>query len=230
MPYLYETHMHTSEVSSCGRSTAAEQVRAYRDRGYTGVIVTDHFINGRCTCHGGLSWKEKMEYFASGFVKAKEAGDACGLSVFFAWEYTVKGDGGMKGFDFLTYGLGLDFLLAHPGVDALSLAAYSALVRSCGGCIVIAHPFRYAHQFDDELPISPALLDGVEVYNASMPAEVNAKARAFAERYGLPMQAGSDAHDVALPFASGIRLDKKAESAGHIMEAVRLGKAKLILP
>ena len=44
--YLYETHMHTKEGSACGRDNAADIVRAYKEAGYAGVIVTDHFFGG----------------------------------------------------------------------------------------------------------------------------------------------------------------------------------------
>ena len=38
-----ETHLHVSEVSRCARLTAAEMVEQYRAKGYTTLIVTDHF-------------------------------------------------------------------------------------------------------------------------------------------------------------------------------------------
>ena len=44
--YLYETHMHTSEASACAGSTGAQMARAYKEAGYTGIIVTDHFFYG----------------------------------------------------------------------------------------------------------------------------------------------------------------------------------------
>jgi len=50
MEFLYETHMHTSEVSACAVISAEQQVAAYKKRGYCGIISTDHFINGYSTC------------------------------------------------------------------------------------------------------------------------------------------------------------------------------------
>ena len=44
--YIYETHLHTSEGSACGRSKAADIVHAYKAAGYTGIIITDHFFYG----------------------------------------------------------------------------------------------------------------------------------------------------------------------------------------
>ena len=224
MEYLYETHMHTAEVSACAVSSAAAQVRAYKERGYAGVIVTDHFINGNSIIPHHYQWGKKMSMFASGYENAKAEGDLCGLDVFFSWEYSIEGS------DFLTYGLDMEFLLARPGIDSLPIEDYSGLVRACGGFIVQAHPFRSAYYIKNQFPVAPSLLDGVEVYNASMPPDVNDKALTFATRHGLPMQAGSDSHNVDLRFASGVALEKKAESIFDIINAVKTGAARLILP
>ena len=49
MKYLFETHMHTCEISKCVRSTGAEMARTYYESGYSGIVVTDHFLNGNNT-------------------------------------------------------------------------------------------------------------------------------------------------------------------------------------
>ena len=224
MKYLYETHMHTAEVSACAVSGAAEQIQAYKNRGYSGVIITDHFFNGNSVIPAFYRWKKKISLFVSGYEKAKAEGDICGLDVFFGWEYSIEGS------DFLTYGLTPDFLLEYPGLDKLRINDYSALIRASGGFIVQAHPFREAWYIKNQLPVAPYLLDGVEVFNASMPREVNQKALAFAERHSLPMQAGSDSHNVELPFSSGIALDNKAGDIFDIIGAVKSGAAQMILP
>jgi len=222
MGYKYETHMHTSEASACAVSTAAEQVRAYYDKGYTGIIVTDHFINGNSSCPKHYRWADKMTYFASGYKEAKAVGDALGLDIFFGWEYSIKGS------DFLTYGLGLDFLLEHNNVDRLPIEEYSALVRKCGGYIAQAHPYRNAWYIENKHPVSPDLLDGLEVFNASMPDEINIKALNFALLHNLPMQAGSDSHTVNLSFTSGIVLEKKAAGIADIITAIKSHSAEMI--
>ena len=45
-PYLYETHLHTSEGSACGRSTGREIAEACKEYGYAGIFVTDHNWGG----------------------------------------------------------------------------------------------------------------------------------------------------------------------------------------
>ena len=57
--YLWETHMHTSETSRCARSPAAKMVAAYKDAGYHGIVVTDHFLNGYSCMEKDWPWRIK---------------------------------------------------------------------------------------------------------------------------------------------------------------------------
>ena len=222
MDYLYETHMHTSEVSACSGSTAAEQVYAYKQIGYTGIIVTDHFINGNSTCPKEATWEKRMKHFVKGYENAKKAGDTYGVDVFFGWEYTIHGS------DFLTYGLDLDFLLSHPNFDILCIEEYSALVRDCGGFLAQAHPYRDAWYIKNSCPVDSHLIDAVEVYN-SMDSDVsNKKAQAFAACHNLPIQAGSDSHHTRHARYSGIKLQERAKSIFDIIDAITDKKIELI--
>ena len=224
MSYIYETHMHTSQVSRCAVSTAGEQVRAYKQRGYTGIIVTDHFVNGWCHCPTDLPWEEKVQFLLRGYRQAKKEGDKCGLDVFLGWEYPDNGS------DYLTYGLGEDFLRAYPQLIDLTIEEYSPLVRKHGGFVAQAHPYRTSIRPGGNcLPAAPHLIDAVEVYNASHPYETNIQAYEFAKLHGLPMQAGSDSHAAELAFASGIRLREKAKDIMDVINAIKTGQAELIV-
>ena len=223
MEYLYETHMHTSEVSGCGASSAKQQVYNYKKRGYTGIIVTDHFINGYSTCPPDLPWEKKMKHMVTGYLRAKEVGDECGLDVFLGWEFTVRGS------DFLTYGLDLEFLIANPGMDKLDVEDYSDLIRENGGYLAQAHPFRDDWYIEYKFPVDYSLIDGIEVFNLMEHKRNNDKALAFAKRYNLPMQAGTDSHNASMSRYSGIKLRKKAESIYDIINAIKNREITIIL-
>ena len=222
MGYKYETHMHTAEVSACAVKFAAQQVAAYKDRGYTGVIITDHFINGYTTCPVNLSWDEKMRFFATGYEEAKIMGDSIGLDVFFGWEFTIKGS------DFLTYGLDLDFLLANPNIDKLRIEQYSEIVRKNGGFLAQAHPYRDEYYIENKYPAPPHLIDAVEVYNVMDRWIANDKAGKFAKKNNLPIQAGTDDHGRSTKHYSGIILEEKAKNIHDIIYAIKSGKVELI--
>ena len=218
--FKYETHMHTSPVSWCAKNTPAEHVRAYSSKGYTGVIVTDHFVIEDLSDANRHGWETRVRFLYSGYESAKLEGDKCGLDVFFGWEICLDGR------DFLTYGLNLDFLLKHNDLDLLTVKEYSNLVRTNGGVIVEAHPFRYERQ---TMP-APDTIDAVEVYNAAMPSAVNKKAFEYAKLHNLTMLSGSDSHSVDLSFASGILLKKKVVSIDCFVKEIVSGQASLVLP
>ena len=223
--YIYETHLHTDTVSACAKSTPAEQVHAYKNRGYTGIIITDHFLNGHAHKHGGSKWSEKVDFFASSYKKAKAEGDKVGLDVFFGWEYSIRGS------DFLTYGLDIDFLLEYPQLEnTVSIDEYSLLVRKHGGYLAQAHPFREGTWILEQKPVSPSLIDGVEVHNGSMTYVCNKKAMEFAKKHALPMQAGSDSHDAFLHYeASGVKMPNKAMDIFDIIRAIKSFSVELII-
>jgi hypothetical protein len=222
MSYLYETHLHTSEASLCGGISGAKQARTYKARGYAGIIVTDHFVNGYTACPADLTWEQKMRFFFRGYQAAKEEGDRIGLDVFFGMEYAIHGS------EFLVYGLTLEFLLAHPGFDRMTVQAFSKLVRQNGGYLAQAHPYRKASYVRHPYPVAPELLDGLEVFNASLDNKSNQKAFDFAQKHGLAMQAGSDSHYEYLEFESGIVLNKRAETIFDIISDIKKGAVTLI--
>ncbi|MDR1669008.1 MAG: PHP domain-containing protein [Oscillospiraceae bacterium] len=223
--YQYETHMHTSPVSYCASVSPEEQVRAYKDRGYAGIIVTDHFFNGNSACPKGLSWEDAAAFFLSGYERAKTEGDKIGLDVFFGMEYAVFGT------EFLTYGLTPEFVRTNPAMDKLSPREFSALVRANGAYLAQAHPYRTGSWIQNPYPVDPALIDGVEIYNVCSGNETtNGMARQFARRHKLPAQAGTDSHSAELPFTSGIALREKARNIFDIIEAIKTGRAELMIP
>ena len=72
--YKYETHCHTSEVSKCSHITAEDLVSFYKDEGFSGVFITDHFFNGNTTVDCGQKWEKMVEGFCEGFKKASKKG------------------------------------------------------------------------------------------------------------------------------------------------------------
>jgi len=222
MGYKYETHIHTAEVSACAVKFAAQQAAVYKERGYAGIIITDHFINGYTTCPRDLPWDKKMRFFIKGYEEAKKMGDKIGLDVFFGWEYSIRGS------DFLTYGLNMDFLLANPNTDLLCIEDYSRLVRENGGFLAQAHPYRDEYYVENPYPVEPHLVDAVEVYNVMDNSDSNYKAREFAKENNLPIQAGTDDHGRGNLKYSGIILEEKAKSIYDIIDAIKAKKVKLI--
>lgn len=217
MAYLYETHLHTKEGSSCGVSGGREYIARYLDLGYTGVIITDHFFKGNCAADRSLPWEKWVQRFCRGYEAAREEGARRGLDVFFGWEETFSGD------DYLVYGLDKEWLLRHPEAARWNRKEQFEGVRRYGGCVVQAHPFRQ-YYYINCIHLSSGCVDAVEIANAGNEQSFDALACAYAKKLGLPATAGSDIHyagDIRPETIFGVYLDKKMESIADYAEAVR---------
>ena len=217
--YKYETHMHTSEASDCASSSGAEMAEAHKIKGYTGIIVTDHFFNGNTCVPKTLSWRERVELFCKGYENAKKCGDEIGLQVFFGWEY------GSEHSDFLTYGPDKNWLIQHPEIMDMHLCDYIKFIKRAGGMVIQAHPFREA-SYIKMTKFAPEYVDGIEIINASHENPVfNERAEFYAKSYNLPVTAGSDTHSTEFLFGGGVGFDHKLSS---VHEYIKLVKARKI--
>lgn len=227
MKYLYETHLHTVQGSSCGRARGRDYIRRYKDRGYTGIIVTDHFFNGNTAVSRNMPWKRWVEGFCRGYEEARQEGEKEGLDVFFGWEETFDGD------DYLVYGLGKEWLLEHPEAANWSVPEQYREVRKYGGCVVQAHPFR-DRTYISRIYLSPRWVDAVEAANGGNDPSFDALAMSYAKSLNLPVTAGSDIHDTD-QFETGpiygVYLDKKMETIQDYVQALRENAfAGLLIP
>ena len=213
MAFIYETHCHTSETSKCASIGGADLAAFYKSLGYTGIVVTDHFFNGNTTVPRELPWAERVDLFTAGYRAAKAKGDEIGLDVFFAWEFSAGG-----GTDFLTYGLGIDWLLGHPDVDKLHINDYADLVHECGGTIIHAHPFREAG-YIPMIRLVPRKVDGVEI-NGCRTAFENRMAEEYAKNYELPLSYGTDNHAGPRSVIAELSVETKLTGTAELGKAI----------
>lgn len=215
--YKYETHTHTSLISKCSRITPEDLVRYYKQLGYNGIFITDHFLNGNTTVSKELSWHDQIQRFCEGYEKALEEGRSIGIDVFFGLEYSYKGS------DFLTYGLDKKWLLDHPDLLTLSLNEYCDLVRKEGGIIVHAHPFREDF-YIDMIRLLPRHVDAVEILNAGRTDFENDRAKQYADVYQLKQFAGTDTHHDQQTKLHGIQLKRRLIDEKDMVEALKNGE------
>lgn len=218
--YKYETHTHTSLVSKCSRITPESLVRYYKHLGYSGIFITDHFLNGNTTVSKELSWQDQIHKFCAGYDKALKEGQSLGLDVYFGLEYSYKGS------DFLTYGLDKQWLLEHPDLLTLSLGEYCDLVRAEGGLIVHAHPFREDY-YIDMIRLLPRKVDAVEVLNAGRTDLENDCARQYVDMYKLKIFAGTDTHHDQQTILHGIQMKRRIKDEKDMVEALKKGETEI---
>lgn len=217
--YLYELHCHTMESSRCASSSGKDYIKFFKDQGYSGIFITDHFFNGNTCVDPNLPWEQKVKEFIKGYEIAKEEGDKQSIDVFFGFEYSYKWC------HLLTYGLCKDWLLKNPDVLSLSPADYLKKVRADGGMVIHAHPFRDGIEL---VHLFPDLIDGVEIYNSSQTDEANRRAKIYAEMLGLPTVAGSDIHCVDKKILGAVAFDSKITDIKDFISKVKNNQAHII--
>ncbi|MBR6186845.1 MAG: PHP domain-containing protein [Clostridia bacterium] len=223
--FFYELHLHTAETSRCGHSTAREMVEAYVRKGFSGIVVTDHFVNGNSYARDPETWKEKMDVYLRGYNAAKAAGDEMGIKVFFGVEYTHLGGNGE---DYLLLGLKPEHLYHElEACDRWSIEYLCDAVHALGGIVIRAHPYREAGYIARAGIERPGLnIDAIEIFNAGNSSELfNAKALEMALRENKPWTAGSDAHHVNTAGLGFVGFETDPRDYAELCEMIRQGKA-----
>ena len=197
-------------------------VAAYKQKGFTGVVVTDHLMNVQSHAEPEIDWNRRVEKQLAGYYAALEAGEKLGLTVYCGWELTYQDNAE----DYLTLGLSPQFLYDHPWLERYDIEKYRDAVHAAGGILVRAHPYRRAWYIKKPYVEREGIADAIEVFNGGNSSqEANDMALAYAQKHNMPMTGGSDAHHVDETARGYIALEKKAESYAELCEAIRTGKA-----
>lgn len=215
MLYRYETHCHTSACSACAHSTAQELVRSYKAAGFTGLVLTDHFIHGNTCVDRQLPWQAQMECYYQAYLDAKTEGEKLDFDVIFGLEHAHGG-----GQEVLCYGIDLPFLLANPDIPKLSLEEFSERVHEYGGILIQAHPYRYGGW---EVPVRLELIDGIEIYNAGNDPAKNRMALQKAQERPCILTSGADTHAAgeARVGRAGIALPYRIRNERELAKALK---------
>jgi histidinol phosphatase-like PHP family hydrolase len=185
--YRYETHLHTSPVSRCARADVRESLEFYKNLGYDGVFITNHFLDGNINVDRDKPYAEKIEFYFSDYEEGVRIGEELGIKVFCGVELSYKGT------DFLVYGLDKAWFLAHPEIMEMKKTEELAFMMEQGALVIQAHPFREA-VYIDHIRLFPRFIHGVEIYNANRTEFENRLAEQYCDNYGLVPFAGSDNH------------------------------------
>jgi histidinol phosphatase-like PHP family hydrolase len=159
-----DLHVHTSERSDCAKSTEHEQIQAAIKAGLDGIAITDHE-----KLVPAQRLDELRAQYAPFIIYT-------GIEVPANWLHWLV--------------LGLhDPLLEGPNWNYQDLYAY---VRSQGGLIILAHPYRYKPwlgvNIDHHTP------DGIEVRSTNTPVSREKDIRSLAAKLDIVPVINSDSH------------------------------------
>ena len=206
--YLYETHCHTSPVSRCAKASVEDTVRFYKQFGYDGIFITNHFLDGNINPKArALPYCEQIEFYFFDYEKAAAIGAEIGIKVFPGVELSYKGT------DFLIYGLDKGWYKAHPEILDMNKKEELAFMMEAGAFVIQAHPYREAN-YIDHIRLFPRSVHGAEIINSNQAWESNEMASVYSEKYGLLRTAGSDNHWGSNAFARLREKGFKPEIAG----------------
>jgi predicted metal-dependent phosphoesterase TrpH len=220
--YKIETHLHTVYSSHCGHLDAETLVTEYRNKGYHGIIVTDHFNRYNCDWRGADYSRPEhaVELFQESYRRLLEAAAPHGMKIYKGAE--IRFDGSDN--DYLLIGYP-DWLLHDADrVFKDGLAAFSRRCRQTDALLIQAHPYRGACS-----PADPRYLDGVEVLNRNQDWDnQNPKALEFAQVNCLLQTSGSDCHTPGQIGNGGIISDTLPEDDAALLKLLRSGRYTLI--
>ena len=224
--YKYETHIHSIEGSACARSSARDMVQAYHQAGYTGFVLTNHFIRGNTSVPQNLDWKTRMQMYYDAYLEATDEGNKLDFDVLFGIEEWYE-----HGKEILIYGIDLDFLQSHPELEYASIDTYAKLVHEAGGLLVHAHPHRIRDYIKPDVQPRYDVCDGIEVYNAGDEMEINRIGMQDAIKLNMIMTSGGDIHkswDERIGMA-GMIFEKRIRSNKDFIEALKSRSGKLVI-
>lgn len=222
MGYLYEMHCHTQTASRCASITPEQIVSLYKSKGYNGVVITDHFINGNTAVDRNQPWEKQMDDYYQGYLQVKKAAEGKDLDVLFGVELSYKGT------DVLFYGADINWYKQHSEIMQMSMKEFILLARSHGIFTVQAHPFR-RDWYIDHVRLFAEYTDGIEVYNSCRADVENDLADILANYYGLYKTAGSDTHvyNAERPLG-GLELPERCSDINQVVDLIKSGKSKIV--
>lgn len=223
--FYYELHMHSREGSACAVSDIHEMIRCYAAAGFHGAVITNHFVRGNTAVDRSLPWEELVRQYAGAYREGLATARELDFDLLFGVE-----EGWGKGKEFLVYGIEPEFLLDRPFLNHASLEVWSREVRSVGGFLAFAHPFRCRYYITDPDQMPPLeLADGVEVYNrGNLSAENRRAEEVFAG--STVCIAGSDSHENTLTSPWGIALPCRVSSSAQLAKALHSRDFSLHIP
>lgn len=220
--YKYEIHCHTAETSVCATAKAADLIRIYRDHGYDGVVITDHFSPMTFPPNKVFCPQKHTDFYFRGYQAAKKAAAGTDFLVLPGCEIrfyaTVN--------DYLLFGDVENFLKNNGNLLKAYPKKLSALCREQGMLLIQAHPFR-----EWMYRCNPAYLDGVEIMNGKDSAEERQKAIAWANENNLSIQTGGgDFHHSKKARMGGILTDRRIETTKDLVNVLRANDFECLTP
>lgn len=220
--FLYDSHVHSSECSKCADNTAMEMVRGYKQQGYSGFVLTNHFYHGNTGVDRSLPWGAFVDTYVRAFEQAREQGAKCDFDVIFGLEEGIG-----NGKEMLCYDFDVDELRRWDDWRTLSPTDRIARMKEAGALVIYAHPFRFRDYMGTYVEPVFDGFDGVEVFNAMNEGDENGRALLAGVPDASIRTAGNDAHNLAGIAGLGLYFHERVKDAARFAQLLRDGAYRL---
>ena len=221
---MFKYEMHTHSRPSGGGDDIVNHIETLRKKGFSGMVITNHFFRGDTKVDRTLNWAEFIDAYREDYEKGKKIAKLYDFDLLFGIEEHI-GDGR----EVLVYGITPDFLYTHPEIKRAEINDFVALIHRAGGLVFQAHPFRDRWYIAKPTPLEELpILDGIEVYNAGNHDDENAKAQEFAMGKNYRLIAGSDAHSLKDTGRAGIISNVRLRTEKELVTCLKTGNYRIL--
>jgi hypothetical protein len=218
MEYKYELHCHTKTVSRCGRVEPKEIVKLYKEKGYSGIVLTDHYSPMTFDIKGYFMPQSEIDFYLSAYHEMKQYEDE-NFSVMLGMELRHYATAN----DYLVYGVEEEWLREQGNLLCVFEKKMYQMMHKQGYLVYQAHPFRTGMY-----RCNPKYVDGIEIYNGKTEKSLNDKAYEWAKRHGKLMVSGSDFHVLKNLARGGIITDHPIRNNAELLETLKSQNFKMI--
>lgn len=219
MEYKYEIHCHTKEVSRCGQLPVKKLIELYKNAGYSGIVLTDHYSPMTFTISELFNKKKAIKHYLKAYKEALSY-STDDFTVLLGMELrfyaTIN--------DYLVYGINEEMLNNLPFLLPLFIKKASKILREKGCLFLQAHPTRKMIK-----KANPKYLDGIEVFNGKASTEENSDALKWANSLiNVIKTSGSDCHREKGVGIGGIITNEPIKTNDDLIRILKSGEYKLI--
>ena len=210
-PYRLELHAHSSPASGCSEVPADELVRVFKEAGYDGIALTNHFIAN--SDYTG-SKENTIEMFKKDIYLAQETGDKLGIKVYAGAELRFHNHSNN---DYLFFGYTLDELPDIFDYLNTDLETFVKEYKKESSLLIQAHPFR-----NNMIRMNSDLLDAIEAFNVHQNHNSRvAVAAKYAAAEDKIMTVGSDYHHPGFEGISATRTKVLPKDESELISIVK---------
>lgn len=199
-----ETHCHTYLGSPCASAFPETLIKEYKENGYGGAVLTNHYCKAYFENYKGETEQEKKQFFINLIEDYERVAKQNDFKAFYGAEILVKTpDDAFR--EFILVGFDKAFLMANKPLFYYTQEELFEIAEKHGFFLYQTHPQRKTIVFGDT-----KFMHGAESFNGHINhINRNEQAEEFIEKAGLKKLSGTDYHDAGQPLTAGIFIPKE---------------------